>query len=196
MKINFTLCAAVVCLGGLVSPISASDKLTSSIDIYLEPDIIYNQEETYQVWTGSGWYYGIWFDDEDEYYDWVENHFYDPVWSGSGWYYGIWFDDEDNFDYFRQGHRFYGRSKRHGDRNQHSHEQRGKWRGDSRSGQTQEGQAIQRKRQRDQSGAQPRQNEMNKDSQRQNQIQKQSRQTKEGKAGHQRGQNKSKERSK
>jgi hypothetical protein len=43
------------------------------------------------VWGGPGFYYGVWFNNEDEYSQWQYNQ---TIWGGPGFYFGIWFGDE------------------------------------------------------------------------------------------------------
>ncbi len=38
------------------------------------PSTVYTEEEPPIVWTGPGWYYGVWFDNEVEYDDWYHHH--------------------------------------------------------------------------------------------------------------------------
>ena|SRR3990167_6284452 len=122
MKIQLALCIA-----SLFSQAFAAENETTQVDVYVEPDSFIEEEETYQDWSGPGWYYGIWFDDKYQYYDWIEYHFYDLVWMGPGWYYGIWFDYPDSFEDFRRHHRYYGRHQHRGKQGLHRQEERGRW---------------------------------------------------------------------
>lgn len=82
----------------------------------------------YQAWSGPGWYYGVYFDDEETYFDWMESQFYSSTWEGPNWYYGIWFSNENDFNAYRNNHKYYG--MRRGQYPQHhGQEQRGAWKG-------------------------------------------------------------------
>lgn len=134
MKIYLGICAATICLNGSFSELNAVSVRTPvvGIDVGAPVDYYYYDDANYQVWVGPGWYYGTWYDNQDDYYHWLDHGFYNPVWVGSGWYYGIWFDDEDDFRHFRDTHQSYHRNGSRnggyrGDRSWHANERNGKW---------------------------------------------------------------------
>lgn len=141
MKIYLGLCAVALC--GSFSSLSAVSVRTPvvSVDVgggYPRPGYyVYYDDAYYQVWVGPGWYYGVWFDNEAAYYDWLDNRFYTVVWAGPGWYYGYWFESEGDYDYYRRSHTHYHSWERHkyeGRRDWHEKERHGEWNRDKKSG--------------------------------------------------------------
>lgn len=76
--------------------------------------VVYEEDSYYDLWTGPGWYYGIWFDNEDEYEYWLANNFDDVIWIGPGWYYGFWFDSEPDFHRYKKSHRYHDGERHRG----------------------------------------------------------------------------------
>lgn len=87
----------------------------------------YYDNPAYQAWAGPGWYYGIYFNNPDSYFYWLNNGFYDVYWVGPGYYYGVYFNSEPYFNDYRRYHRFYGRGNVHGHGSYHKKKNRGKW---------------------------------------------------------------------
>lgn len=95
-----------------ITSISLSVPFTLKAESGINVSIDYNEDSSYDIWTGPGWYYGIWFNNEDDYEYWIENHYNDVIWVGPGWYYGFWFDSEDNFHNYRKNHGHHERHRR------------------------------------------------------------------------------------
>ncbi len=57
-------------------------------------------------------------DDDDDYEE-------DEVWFGPGFYFGIWFDDEDDYRHWRHDHRHYPAHQRNYHRDGHHDEHHG-----------------------------------------------------------------------
>lgn len=129
MKKYLVVCAAAICLNGVSASLHAVSVRGPGVDLDVSGPYGYYyfyDNPSYQAWAGPGWYYGIWFEDADDYYYWLSNNFYDSYWSGPGWYYGVYFYDEPQFNDYRRYHRFHGRTYS-GNPAYHKKKNRGKW---------------------------------------------------------------------
>lgn len=100
----------------------ASPVLAMAPGILIE-DRAYDEE--YQAWAGPGYYYGIWFDNEATYNNWLNNQFYGTRWHGPDYYYGFWFDLSPDFYTYRDRHRNYSRGGHKGAPQHHQQQHRG-----------------------------------------------------------------------
>lgn len=78
----------VFCAVSLFAMSRQSTKTTTTVDEQGNQTTVY-EEDTYEdedLWYGPGFYYGVWFENEDDYWGWREHHrdyppnhrYYDP----------------------------------------------------------------------------------------------------------------------
>lgn len=80
-------------------------------------------------WQGPGWYYGHYFDNEDDYMAWRQGQapYYgstsETLWIGPGWYGGYWYWNED--EWRRHYHHHYYYDHHHRDHDHRDHDRSG-----------------------------------------------------------------------
>lgn len=72
MKKHF-LFLTILCALSSMEAMSAQRTKTTQTDDNGTQTVI-EEEDTEDLWFGPGFYYGIWFDDEDDYWEWRGHH--------------------------------------------------------------------------------------------------------------------------
>ncbi len=57
----------------MLAPLNAGSRGGVEVEVSPDDDYYYDDGEDV-VWIGPGWYYGVWFDTEYDYYGWRDGH--------------------------------------------------------------------------------------------------------------------------